>query len=68
MSKFTVFWRHGRRDVFEGRDIADAFSRAGYGGGAIRVVDFYANGDDKSYTWDEAKHDWVKNTTEAAHG
>lgn len=39
---FRFHWRpSGRIDEGYGRDVADAFSRLGYGGGAIRALDYY---------------------------
>lgn len=55
---FTLYWRDGKRNVFAGRDIADAFRRAGYGGGAIRALDFYATGDDDKYIWNASTKEW----------
>lgn len=60
---FTIYWRDGKRQLITGRDIANAFTNAGYGNGALAVVDFYANGDDKEYTWDADKRYWVSNRT-----
>lgn len=55
---FTLYWRTGKRDVFAGRNISDAFRRAGYGGGAIRALDFYADGDDDKYAWNTVTKEW----------
>jgi hypothetical protein len=41
MKKFRLIWRTGNPEEVEGYDIADAFRRAGYGGGAIRALDYY---------------------------
>ncbi|MBI3074730.1 MAG: hypothetical protein HYY92_00755 [Parcubacteria group bacterium] len=41
MKKFRLHWLHGEEEIVEGVDIADAFRRAGYGGGAIRAVDYF---------------------------
>ncbi len=58
-SCFTVFWLDGERSVLEGSSIEEAFSGAGYGGGALAAVDFYLTGDDKSYIWDATNRSWV---------
>jgi hypothetical protein len=58
MSKWTVFWRNGERDVYEGDDIQDAFRRAGVGAGALSAVDFYAKGNSNEYEWDAEKRNW----------
>ena len=41
MKKFRLFWLTGKETDVEGYDIADAFRRAGYGGGALRALDYY---------------------------
>ncbi len=41
MKKFKLYWLGGSTEVIEGSDIADAFRRAGYGGGAINALDYY---------------------------
>jgi hypothetical protein len=56
---FTLYWRTGDRDVVIGPDIAKAMTLAGYGGGSIRALDFYANGDDRDYRWDGSAREWV---------
>lgn len=60
---FTVYWLDGKRQLITGDSIADAFTKAGYGNGALAAVDFYANGDDKEYTWDADKRYWASNQT-----
>ena len=39
--QFELHWRDGKKEIAEGRDIADAFSKAGYGRGAFVALDFY---------------------------
>lgn len=51
MSEFTFYWRTGQREVLTGDDPADAATRAGYSQGAIRALDFYAEGDVDRYEW-----------------
>lgn len=41
MARYMLHWLHGKRNVVEGSDIADAFRKAGYGGGAIRALDYF---------------------------
>lgn len=55
MQTYTIFWLTGKSEIIKGNDIADAFLHAGYGGGAIRAVDFYDTGD-KREEWV-----WIKN-------
>ena len=57
---FTLYWLDGKREVIKGSTISEAFSSAGLGAGAIRALDFYAEGDDQEYTYDLKKHYWVK--------
>lgn len=38
---FRFHWRHAAAQASYGRDVADAFGRLGYGGGAIRALDWY---------------------------
>ncbi|MFC1598809.1 hypothetical protein ACFL2U_02265 [Patescibacteria group bacterium] len=41
MKVFRLHWDGGKTEVVEGHNIADAFRRAGYGGGAINVLDWH---------------------------
>lgn len=56
--KFTLYWRTGHREVVQGRNAAEAMTLAGYGGGAIRALDFWARGEDHNYTYDPATREW----------
>lgn len=56
--KFVLYWLSGSHEVVEGNDVADAVSRAGYGAGAMRALDFYEEGEEPSYSWSEGK--WSK--------
>lgn len=62
MNKYTFFFRSGGRRVGEGADVADAFTRLGFGAGATRALDFYANGDDDSFQWNVEKKAWESKT------
>lgn len=57
---FTLYWRDGKREVVWGKTPARAMTTAGYGGGAIRALDFYAHGDDHAWTWNQSARDWEK--------
>lgn len=57
---FTLYWRTGDRELVQGRSPAEAMTLAGYGGGAIRALDFYANGDDRDYTWNCVSREWER--------
>jgi hypothetical protein len=41
MKRFRLFWLDKTMEDVEGDDIADAFRRAGLGGGAIRALDYF---------------------------
>jgi hypothetical protein len=41
MKSFRIHWLDKTTEIVTGTDIADAFRRAGYGGGAISAIDFY---------------------------
>ena len=58
MKKFTFFWLTGKREVFEGSDTANALNNAGYSQGALRALDFWANGDNNDYVWNKTKRNW----------
>lgn len=60
LNKFTLYWLGGKSQVVEGGDIADAMNRAGYGGGAVRALDFFASGDKKGYEYNAEKKDWIQ--------
>jgi len=57
---YTIYWRTGRRELVRGDGVAQAMTLAGYGGGAVRAIDFYASGDDRNYEWDKDKREWVR--------
>ena len=66
-SQYTIYWLDGKKTVLsteKGNTVADAFTEAGYGNGATRVIDFYVNGTDDNYSWDSVKHEWVKKPTD----
>ena len=60
MTDFTIYWRHGETSTISGDDIASAFSKAGYGGGAIRAIDFYAVGTEITHSWNKELHEWER--------
>ena len=56
---FTLFWLDGTTQLIEGVTIAQAMNAAGIGNGALRALDFYANGDVRAdYVWDSTKRSW----------
>jgi hypothetical protein len=58
--QWTFFWLTGERQVLEGDKPNEALMFAGYGGGAIRALDFYAKGDNNEWEWNKEKHSWIK--------
>ena len=43
----------------EGASVTDAFTRAGYGAGAVPALDFYSPGDNKDYIYDREIRSWI---------
>lgn len=41
MKTFELHWLDGKVEIVKGFDIADAFSKAGLGRGALPALDFY---------------------------
>lgn len=41
MKRFKFHWFDGRVEEGEGTGVADAFTRLGYGAGAVSVLDYY---------------------------
>ncbi|MGF3990596.1 hypothetical protein ACQX7T_15270, partial [Staphylococcus aureus] len=66
---YTLYWLDGRRTLISGhRPFHEALMLAGYGGGAIRALDFYASGDNTEYTWDSESRDWINNSIATRFG
>lgn len=55
---YTLYWIYGRREVIEGVSVEDAFTRAGYGNGAIAGLDFYVNGVCRDYYYNRDDRQW----------
>lgn len=60
MKTYTLYWRDGGREIVSGPDVAQAMTLAGYGGGAVAALDFYADGDDHKYQWDPRARRWER--------
>lgn len=56
---FRLYWLDGKTEVIKGPNIETAFTRRGYGAGAVKAIDFYDNGEQQKYQWDQDLHDWV---------
>ena len=53
-------WRNGQRDLVNGPTVEQAFTNAGFGGGSMAAIDFYAHGDDHKYVWNASTREWDK--------
>ena len=60
MNTYTLYWIDGQRETVTGESVAQAMTLAGYGGGALRALDFFVDGDDYDYVWNTEKRDWVR--------
>ena len=41
LKRYRFHWRDGSKNEGYGRSVADAFTRLGYGAGAVAALDFY---------------------------
>lgn len=58
--EFTLFWLTGESEIVRGNKPNEAMMNAGYSGGAVRALDFYAKGDKRNdYVWDKNRSTWV---------
>lgn len=59
MKEFTLFWLNGESEIVKGSDASNAMTLAGYGVGAVRALDFYAQGDKRNeYAWNKGTRNW----------
>lgn len=59
--EFTLFWRTGDSQIVKGGTISEACNNAGIGGGAIRALDFHAEGDVREkYFWNTINREWTR--------
>ena len=57
---FTLFWLDGQKETLHGDTLSEAMTMVGYGNGAVRALDFYAEGKEADqYTWDKKEHKWI---------
>ena len=57
--EYTLFWLTGKSEIAKGNSPDKAMALAGYGGGAIKALDFYAEGDQRNeYEWRAEEHTW----------
>lgn len=57
---YTLYWMDGGKTTIIGKTIQEAFTNAGYGGGAVHGLDFYSEGMCDEYYRDKEKKMWVK--------
>jgi len=56
---FTLFWRHDKTDIVEGKTIADAMNNFGFGAGALGALDFWKEGIAREdYVWNQNNRSW----------
>lgn len=59
MKTFTLFWLTGETQLVTGNSPAEAMNNAGIGNGALRALDFYAEGYKRNdYTYIDANRGW----------
>jgi hypothetical protein len=59
MKTYTLFWLTGKTEIVKGNTPEEAMTLAGYGGGAVRALDFYGNGDIREdYKWNAEQRTW----------
>ena len=58
--EFTFYWLNGEREVLYGTWPGDALNHSGYGNGALPALDFWAHGNNRNYTWNKKKKEWIK--------
>lgn len=51
--RFTLHWLDGKKEVVSGPTIGDAITKAGYGNGAMRALDFWSVGENDNWYWDK---------------
>lgn len=58
---FIFYWLNGTKSELIGTSAADAFSKAGYGAGALRAVDVYVDTsiNEQRYVRNEDNTNWV---------
>lgn len=61
MLEFTLYWKDGKLEIVKGASISDAFTKAGYGGGAINALELYEGGSTPKYVW--LNNSWQKQTS-----
>lgn len=61
MKTYTLFWLTGDTQLVEGNSPHEAMNNAGIGSGALRALDFWAEGDKtREYLWNKTTRSWDK--------
>ena len=58
--EFTIYWRYNEKSIVKGFSEQDAFTKAGFGAGALNAVDFFMAGNNNEYKWNEKTKYWDK--------
>jgi len=56
---FTIYWLGGSFNFIEGNTIEDAFTKAGYGAGAVSAIDWYDNNISQTHKYDFKLKKWI---------
>ncbi len=57
---YTLYWHNGDRNIVKGVSIEEAFTKAGYGAGAINALCWYDEGVSETHHYNKDKKIWVK--------
>lgn len=61
MKEYTLFWLHGEKQIVKGNSPSEAMNNAGIGAGALRALDFFAEGKSADeWYWDAEELSWRK--------
>lgn len=54
----VLYWKDGRKETIRGHDFPDAFTKAGYGHGALMTLDFFSTTNTFVWKYDPIKRKW----------
>lgn len=57
---FTLYFKNGKREIISGESINEAFTKAGYGAGALAAVDWYDQEASETHYYDREQKTWIK--------
>jgi hypothetical protein len=55
---YTIYWRMNDKTVITGTSFANAMNNAGYGAGTVSAIDFYEDGENDDYVWNQTTRNW----------